>query len=112
MVAALVVWKPWARAGARPLDANLVAVLPFRTAGADPSVQYLRQGMVDLMQAKLTGEGGPRAADTRSVLAAVRDAGGGDAQDLAEDAAAASRGRSAPAGCCRAASWARRITWS
>jgi serine/threonine-protein kinase len=85
----LLVWKPWARAAARPLDANLVAVLPFRTAGADPSVQYLRQGMVDLMQAKLTGEGGPRAADARSVLAAVRDAGGGDAQDLPEDAAAA-----------------------
>ena len=75
---ALSVWKPWAGSGARPLDANLVAVLPFRTAGADPSVQYLRQGMVDLMQAKLTGEGGPRAADARSVLAAVRDAGGGD----------------------------------
>ena len=88
IAAALFLWKPWARAGARPLDANLVAVLPFRTAGADPSVQYLRQGMVDLMQAKLTGEGGPRAADTRSVLAAVRDAGGGDAQDLSEDAAA------------------------
>ncbi|HUR94330.1 MAG TPA: serine/threonine-protein kinase [Gemmatimonadales bacterium] len=88
LVAALAVWKPWARAGERPLDANLVAVLPFRTAGADPSVQYLRQGMVDLLQAKLTGEGGPRAADTRSVLAAVRDAGGSDSQDLAEDAAA------------------------
>jgi tetratricopeptide (TPR) repeat protein len=73
---------------ARPLDNNLVAVLPFRTAGADPSVQYLRQGMVDLMQAKLTGEGGPRAADARSVLAAVRDAGGNEAQDLTEDAAA------------------------
>ncbi len=85
---ALVVWKPWARTAARPLDPNLVAVLPFRTAGADPSVQYLRQGMVDLLQAKLTGEGGPRAADTRSVLAAVRDAGGGDAQDLPEDAVA------------------------
>ena len=85
----LFLWKPWTRAGARPLDADLVAVLPFRTAGADPSVQYLRQGMVDLMQAKLTGEGGPRAADTRSVLAAVRDAGGGDAEDLSEDAAAA-----------------------
>jgi serine/threonine-protein kinase len=83
---ALFLWKPWARAGARPLDANLVAVLPFRTAGADPSVQYLRQGMVDLMQAKLTGEGGPRAADARSVLAAVRDAGGTDTQDLTEDA--------------------------
>ncbi|HJR50381.1 MAG TPA: hypothetical protein VJ794_04695, partial [Gemmatimonadales bacterium] len=84
---ALYLWRPWARAGARPLDANRVAVLPFRTAGADPSVQYLRQGMVDLMQAKLTGEGGPRAADARSVLAAVRDAGG-DMQDLTEDAVA------------------------
>jgi hypothetical protein len=49
-------------------------------------VQYLRQGMVDLMQAKLTGEGGPRAADARSVLAAVRDAGGGADQDLDEQA--------------------------
>ena len=85
----LFLWRPWSRAGARPLDADLVAVLPFRTAGADPSVQYLRQGMVDLMQAKLTGEGGPRAADTRSVLAAVRDAGGSDAEDLSADAAAA-----------------------
>jgi serine/threonine-protein kinase len=89
LLAALLIMKPWARAAARPLDANLVAVLPFRTAGADPSVQYLRQGMVDLMQAKLTGEGGPRAADARSVLAAVRDAGGGDAEDLPEDAVAA-----------------------
>jgi serine/threonine-protein kinase len=88
LLSAVVVWKPWARAPVRPLDANLVAVLPFRTAGADPSVQYLRQGMVDLMQAKLTGEGGPRAADARSVLAAVRDAGGSDTQDLTEDAAA------------------------
>ncbi|HEX5004734.1 MAG TPA: protein kinase [Gemmatimonadales bacterium] len=84
-VAALLVWKPWAGA-AHPLDANLVAVLPFRVAGADQSVQYLRQGMVDLLQAKLTGEGGPRAADTRSVLAAVRDAGGSDSDDLPGDA--------------------------
>ncbi|MEP6689383.1 MAG: serine/threonine-protein kinase, partial [Gemmatimonadales bacterium] len=38
---ALFVTKPRARTGARPLDTNLVAVLPFRTAGADPSVQYL-----------------------------------------------------------------------
>ncbi|HET6636645.1 MAG TPA: serine/threonine-protein kinase, partial [Streptomyces sp.] len=88
VAAALAVWKPWSRAGVRPLDANLVAVLPFRVAGADPSVQYLRQGMLDLLQAKLTGEGGPRAADTRSVLAAVRDAGGTDAQDLSDDAVA------------------------
>jgi len=84
--AALFVWKPWAGSGGQPLDANVVAVLPFRVAGADQSVQYLRQGMVDLLQAKLTGEGGPRAADTRSVLAAVRDAGGSDTDDLPEAA--------------------------
>ena len=83
---ALFMWKPWAGSGGQPLDANVVAVLPFRVAGADQSVQYLRQGMVDLMQAKLTGEGGPRAADTRSVLAAVRDAGGSDTEDLPGDA--------------------------
>ena len=45
-------WKPWASSGGRALDANVVAVLPFRVAGADQSVQYLRQGMVDLLQAK------------------------------------------------------------
>ena len=81
---ALFLWKPWA-GGGKPLDTNLVAVLPFRVAGADQSVQYLRQGMVDLLQAKLTGEGGPRAADTRSVLAAVRDAGGNETDDLPGD---------------------------
>jgi serine/threonine-protein kinase len=82
LVAAVVALKPWARTAAKLLDANLVAVMPFRVAGADPSVQYLRQGMLDLLQAKLTGEGGARAAETRSVLAAVRDAGGTDNQDL------------------------------
>jgi tetratricopeptide (TPR) repeat protein len=87
VLAAIVafVWRPWGRESARPLDPALVAVLPFRVAGADPSVQYLRQGMLDLLQAKLTGEGGPRSADTRSVLAAVRDAGGADDQDLPAD---------------------------
>jgi len=84
IAAGLLAWRPWARGTGRALDTNVVAVLPFRVAGADPSVQYLRQGMVDLLQAKLTGQGGPRAADTRSVLAAFRDAGGGDDHDLAE----------------------------
>jgi serine/threonine-protein kinase len=85
VVFGLGLWQPWARGSGRQLDARLVAVLPFRVAGADPSVQYLRQGMLDLLQAKLTGEGGPRAADTRSVLAAFRDAGGTDAEDLPAD---------------------------
>ena len=81
-IAGILVWRPWSRIGAKLLDPKVVAVLPFRVAGADPSVQYLRQGMVDLLQAKLTGQGGPRSADTRSVLAAFRDAGGDETHDL------------------------------
>ena len=89
--AALVVAASWA--ALKPasgvdevvLDPRVVAVLPFRVAGADPSLHYLRQGMLDLLQAKLTGEGGPRAADARSVLAAFRDAGGSDVNDVADN---------------------------
>jgi serine/threonine-protein kinase len=51
----LVLWRTSHVGAAHPLDQNLVAVLPFRVAGADPSLQYLRQGMVDLLQAKLHG---------------------------------------------------------
>lgn len=46
-----------------------LAVLPFRVAGAEPSLGYLREGMIDLLAAKLTGEeGGLRATDPRTVL--------------------------------------------
>ena len=72
--------------GSSSLSPDIVAVLPFRVAGADPSLHYLRQGMLDLLQAKLTGEGGPRAADARSVLAAFRDAGGSDQEDVPDGA--------------------------
>ncbi len=52
--------------GARPrrpaaADANIVAVLPFRVSAANPSLGYLREGMLDLLAAKLTGDGAPRA---------------------------------------------------
>jgi serine/threonine-protein kinase len=83
-IASWVALKPASGRDAMALDPHVVAVLPFRVAGADPSLHYLRQGMLDLLQAKLTGEGGPRAADARSVLAAFRDAGGTDADDVPE----------------------------
>ena len=88
VVLGLGVWQPWNRSAGRALDPDLVAVLPFRVAGTDASLQYLRQGMVDLLQTKLTGEGGPRAADARAVLAAVRDAGGTETEDISEEALA------------------------
>lgn len=51
-----------------PAGADAVAVLPFRVSGAAPSLGYLQEGMVDLVAAKLTGDGVPRAIDPRSMM--------------------------------------------
>jgi tetratricopeptide (TPR) repeat protein len=69
------------------LDANVVAVLPFRVAGSDPSLVYLQEGMVDLLAAKLTGETGPRAADPRSTISAWRRSLTSDGEELPQGAA-------------------------
>jgi hypothetical protein len=66
---------------------RVVMVLPFRVAGADPRLAYLREGMVDLLAAKLTGDGGPRAVDPRSVLSAWRRAGGSAQDDVSPETA-------------------------
>jgi eukaryotic-like serine/threonine-protein kinase len=58
---------------------SLVAVLPFRVTAADPSLRYLREGMLDLLAAKLADR--PRAIDPRAVLTAWRRAGGDDNTD-------------------------------
>ncbi len=68
------------------LDPNRVAVLPFRLTG-DPAFAYLREGMVDLLAAKLTGEGGPRAADPLIVMQAWQRAAGPGERDLPQEAA-------------------------
>ena len=69
------------------LDPNLVAVVPFRVRGAAPALGYLREGMIDLVAARLTGEGSARAADPGSVMAAWRRAAGSESDDLPERAA-------------------------
>jgi tetratricopeptide (TPR) repeat protein len=66
-----------------PVDRAVVAVAPFRVSGADSSLAYLREGMVDLLAAKLSGTAALRAADPRTLLAAWRHAAGG-AGELAE----------------------------
>ena len=68
------------------LDAGLVAVAPFRVGGAAPALGYLREGMIDLAAARLTGEGGARAADPGSVMSAWRQAAGSAGGDLPESA--------------------------
>ncbi|MGE0352547.1 MAG: BTAD domain-containing putative transcriptional regulator [Gemmatimonadales bacterium] len=73
-------------AGLRPASgAGEVAILPFRVAGADPSLAYLREGMIDLLAAKLTGEEGRlKATDPRIVINAYRRATG-DSTDIGPD---------------------------
>jgi tetratricopeptide (TPR) repeat protein len=82
-VATYVLWpRPTAA-----LDPNLVAVAPFRVSGAARELGYLREGMIDLAAARLTGGGSAHAADPRSVMLAWRRAAGSDADDLSEEAA-------------------------
>ena len=71
------------------LDQNLVAVVPFRVSG-DASLEYLREGMVDLFAATLTGESGPRAADPRLVMTAIERISG-DAELTPDSAALVAR---------------------
>jgi tetratricopeptide (TPR) repeat protein/predicted negative regulator of RcsB-dependent stress response len=70
-------------------DERTVMILPFRVAGADPGLGYLREGMVDLLAAKLTGDGGPRSVDPRTVISAWRREGGSAHDDLPEERALA-----------------------
>jgi len=81
---ALLAGYLWLRRPQTAVDPNLVAVVPFRVAGAAPALGYLREGMIDLVAARLTGEGGTRAADPGSIMAAWRRTAGSEANDLAE----------------------------
>ena len=65
------------------LDADVIAVLPFRVGGA-PSIGYLRESMLDLLQARLTSI--PRTVEPRTLLAAWRQAVGNEKEDLSEAA--------------------------
>ena len=66
------------------LDENLIVVTPFHVSSADPQLRVLREGIPDLVYAKLTGN--VRGAHRASVMNAWRRAGGSDSQDPDEDA--------------------------
>lgn len=86
LVVAAAAAVKFSRGSSQPLDQQVIAVLPFRVAGADPSLQYLREGMLDLLSAKLTAGAGIRAVDSRTLLAAWRKAGGDERTDLTDEA--------------------------
>jgi tetratricopeptide (TPR) repeat protein len=83
LVVGLVMRRPPVPSTSNP---KLVAVLPFRTTGANPELAWLREGLVDLLAIKLTGEGGLRAADPSAVLSAWRRAAGAAGKEIAPDA--------------------------
>jgi len=87
-VAGVGAWRLLSPGGA-PLDANLIAIFPFRVTSGDSSLNYLGEGMVDLLAAMYTGEGGPRSVDVRTTLAAWKRHAGAEQNEAA--AAAASR---------------------
>ena len=66
---------------------SLVMIVPFRTAGADSSLQYLGEGMVDLLAGRLNGAGGIRVVDPYAAVSAWRhrreDGGTEEAEALA-----------------------------
>jgi DNA-binding SARP family transcriptional activator len=59
---------PMPAPAAGPASANVIAVFPFTVHGP-PDIQYLREGMVDLLSTKLGGAGELRTIDPGSVLA-------------------------------------------
>src|SRR5687767_14625431 len=63
----------------RKLDPTLVAVLPFRVSGAHVSLEYLSEGMVDLLALRLTGA--RRAVEPRVAIAAWHEATSGDDEE-------------------------------
>jgi len=62
-----------------------VVVAPFRVAGADPSLAYLRDGMVELLSARLADDSLARSVDAGAVLGAWRAAKLSPAMDVPRD---------------------------
>jgi eukaryotic-like serine/threonine-protein kinase len=68
-----------------PGDPRSVAVLPFRVAGADPSLAYLREGMLDLTYARLGDDGELRPVAPQTTMAAWRRLSIHDGEDPGAD---------------------------
>lgn len=63
-----------------------IAIAPFRTSGADSSMSFLRDGLVELLSLQLTGEIGPAAVDPGESLRAWRSAKTDDGPGSQRDA--------------------------
>jgi serine/threonine-protein kinase len=66
---------------------QVVAVFPFEYNGG-PELAYLKEGIVNVLEANLTGEGGPRAVASQTIIAQWKRRGGAD-RGLTEEEARA-----------------------
>ncbi|MEO5816087.1 MAG: BTAD domain-containing putative transcriptional regulator [Gemmatimonadaceae bacterium] len=77
------------RPSSPPLEAlalrQRLVVAPFRVAGADASLGYLRDGMVELLSTRLADDSAARSVDAGAVLGAWRTAGIAAAMDVSRD---------------------------
>jgi tetratricopeptide (TPR) repeat protein len=89
ILGAAVVWMAHRPAHASAaLDPTTVAVLPFRVTAPDRSLDYLGEGIVDLLAVKLDGSAGVRAVPPRQLLAALHYRSGEAITPADADAAA------------------------
>ncbi|HWC75686.1 MAG TPA: BTAD domain-containing putative transcriptional regulator [Gemmatimonadales bacterium] len=76
VLAASIIALKWyqgvSQSAAHTIDRRAVVVVPFHVVGADASLRYLEEGMVDLLAAQLSGEDGLQTLDARAVLSAWR----------------------------------------
>ena len=73
VVAATLSLRPQAVAeGAVHLNAEPVVVAPFRVSGTDPSLAYLREGLVELLSSRLADDSAAHAIDPGRVIGAWR----------------------------------------
>ena len=84
---ALTLWlthRPEGGAAHRSLRQRVV-VAPFRVTGADRALDYLREGMVDMLSTRLADDTAARSVDPGAVLAAWRQAGITGTSDIGRD---------------------------
>jgi TolB-like protein/tetratricopeptide (TPR) repeat protein len=75
-------YRAWATRSPVSSGAELIAVLPFTTAGS--GVELLGEGMVDLLSTNLNAVGGINTVDPRSVLSRWKKQGGTAKEDALE----------------------------
>lgn len=86
VAAAWFFWEWRNAATVSDMNRARILVTPFRVVGADSSLREFGEGMVDLLAAEFTGEGGPVAVDSRAAINAWTRLASPSREPTADDA--------------------------